>query len=109
MTTVFSKSAVIAALAMIALASPAATGTQLAFPLERTAYFVGEKVPLTVNADVAVNKLEAVNDDGRVLFLGGQTGRLAFGHGAARVGPILAGTQRHAHRAMAFPHGLPAS
>lgn len=50
----------------------AETGRPVALPLDRTAYFIGEIVPLAVSGTDADVKLEAVNADGRVLLYAGK-------------------------------------
>jgi len=49
----------------LASEQPAAAEAALALPMERTAYFVGEKIPIGVRADADV-KIELLNADGRV-------------------------------------------
>ncbi len=49
--------------------------SSVVLPLERTAYFIGEKVPLALTGSGTL-KLEAVNADGRVLLYNGQAGAI---------------------------------
>ena len=47
----------------------------IVLPLDRTAYFIGETIPLALTGDADV-KLEAVNPDGRVLLYQGKPGAI---------------------------------
>ena len=64
--------AISAVLVLLVLGAPCAAGERpvaiegpLVLPMERTAYFVGEKIPIGIRSDVDVN-IELVNADGRV-------------------------------------------
>ncbi len=57
-------------------AAPAAAApAPVVFPMDRTAYFVGEQVPLAINGTADV-KLEAVNADGRTTLYAGKPASL---------------------------------
>ena len=60
---------------LLALPAWAAAGEAVVLPMERTAYFVGEKVPLAVSGEGAC-KLEAVGAGGRTTLYSGPAGAI---------------------------------
>ncbi|HEY3322651.1 MAG TPA: hypothetical protein VGP72_19505 [Planctomycetota bacterium] len=63
-------------LRLLALASVSLTvaATDVTLPLERTAYFAGERVPIFLRADAAEVTLDAVNADGPTRVFAGKPG-----------------------------------
>ena len=62
-------------LILLALPAGAAAGEAVVLPMDRTAYFVGEKVPMAVSGEGAC-KLEAVSAGGRTSLYSGPAGAL---------------------------------
>jgi hypothetical protein len=60
---------------LLALPAWAQAGDAVVLPMDRTAYFVGEKVPLAVSGEGAC-KLEAVRVGGRTTLYSGPAGAL---------------------------------